>query len=155
MLDGHIAGPRIEFLARKSADETLDTFTGYKVEFEVQTSNKIKCLRVDNGGEWINDNWRAYLRSKGIVLETTTPYSSVQNGPGERGIRTTVEFGRCLLADSGLPKSFWPYAFKCVAYLQWFHPKKRAGGVTPHELYTEKSQTFPILVCLVPSLRRR
>jgi transposase InsO family protein len=138
MLDGHIAGPRVEFLARKSADETLDAFTGYKTEFEAQTGNKIKCLRVDNGGEWINDKWRAYLRSQGIVLETTTPYSSAQNGPGERGIRTTVEFGRCLLANSGLPKSFWPYAFKCAAYLQWFHPKKRTGGVTPHELYTGK-----------------
>jgi hypothetical protein len=78
---------------------------------------------------------RAYLREQGIILETTTPYSSAQNGPGERGIRTTIELARCLLADSGLLKSFWPLAFKAAAYLQWFHPKTRTGGVTPWEVY--------------------
>jgi hypothetical protein len=139
LLDGHVAGPRVDFLAQKSADEALDSFATYKAEFETQTGKKLKRLRVDNGREWINKKFEAYLLENGIVLEPTIPYSSAQNGPGERGIRTTVELGRCLLADSGLPKSFWPFAFKAAAYLQWFHSKTRTGGVTPWEVYYQLS----------------
>jgi hypothetical protein len=83
----------------------------------MQTGEKIRCMRVDNGREWMNDIWKAYLRNASIVLDST-PYSSVQNGPGEHGIHTTVKLGCCLLAESGLPKSFWPLAFKCAGYLQ-------------------------------------
>lgn len=73
-----------------------------------------------------------------LSIEVTTPHSSSQNGPGERCIRTTVEFGRCLLFDSGLPKSMWPTAFDAATYLQWFHPRRRAGGKTPYEIFKKK-----------------
>ncbi|KAF7358895.1 Retrovirus-related pol polyprotein [Mycena sanguinolenta] len=131
IMDGHIAGPKVQFLAHKSADESLDAFIAYAAEFERATGKKIKVVRIDNGGEWINKKWETHFKTQGIVLENTTPHSSSQNGPAERGIRTTIELARCLLADSGLPKSFWPLAVQCAAYLQWFHPKTRTGGVTP------------------------
>ncbi|KAF7346029.1 Retrovirus-related pol polyprotein [Mycena sanguinolenta] len=138
IMDGHIAGPKVQFLAHKSADESLDAFIAYAAEFERATGKKIKVVRIDNGGEWINKKWETHFKTQGIVLENTTPHSSSQNGPAERGIRTTIELARCLLADSGLPKSFWPLAVQCAAYLQWFHPKTRTGGVTPYELYHSK-----------------
>jgi hypothetical protein len=129
LVDGHVAGPQIEALAHKSADETLDAFKGHKAEFETQTGNKLKSIRVDNGCEWINERFTAYLVENGIKLKPIIPYSSAQNGPGECSICTTVELGRCLLADSGLPKSFWPLAFKAAIYLQWFHPKTREASL--------------------------
>jgi hypothetical protein len=76
LIDGYIAGAHIDFLLRKSADESLNTFKVYQAQFETQTGKKLKLLRVDNSGEWINEKMRAYLCEQGIILETTTPYLS-------------------------------------------------------------------------------
>jgi transposase InsO family protein len=138
IVDGHYVGPCVYFLVHKSAEETLEAFKRFKAEFEKQTGKAVKRIRVDQKREWMNQLWERYFRDEGIIMETTTPYSSSQNGPGERGIRTTIEVGRCLLADSGLPKSLWRLALETAAYLQWFHPKSRTGGVTPWEIYTKE-----------------
>jgi hypothetical protein len=138
IVDGHSAGVWAYYLAHKSADETLAAFKLFKAELEKQSGKPLKIIRVDGGGEWINHLWRNFCGAAGIKIEVTTPHSSSQNGPGEHGIRTTVEFSHCLLADSGLPKSFWTLTTDAAIYLQWFHPKRRAGGKTPHEVYYRK-----------------
>ena len=48
-----------------------------------------------------------HLESKGIALQRTVPYAHQQNGKSERYIQTIEEGGQALLADSGLPMSFW------------------------------------------------
>jgi hypothetical protein len=138
LVEGHCGAPWVYFLAHKTAANTLEKFKLYVAEVETQTGKKIKRVRVDGGGEWMNKLWEKFCGNVGIIVEVMTPHSSSQNGLGERGIRTTVEFGRCLLTDSGFMKSMWPLVFEVSAYLQWFHPKRQAGGKTPWELYHGK-----------------
>jgi hypothetical protein len=45
LVDGHIAGPHVDTLPCKSADESLDAFKAYKAEFETQTEKKLKRVR--------------------------------------------------------------------------------------------------------------
>ena len=58
-----------------------------------------------------------HLGSKGIVLQRTVAYSHQQNGKSEWYIRTIEEGGQALLADSGLPMSFWLDAVLTRQYL--------------------------------------
>jgi hypothetical protein len=138
IVKGHLGALWTYYLAHKTAEESLVVFKLYKAEVETQTGKKLQIIRVDGGREWINHLWERFCGAAGIIIEVTTPHSSSQNGPGECGICTTVEFGRCLLFDSGLPKSMWPTAFDAATYLQWFHPRRCAGGKTPYKIFKKK-----------------
>ena len=79
---------------------------------------KVKCLRSDNGSEFMSEAFQSLLRKKGIRHETSCPYSPHQNGTAERHWRTLFEMARCLLLEKGLPKRMWPYAVQCAAHIR-------------------------------------
>lgn len=74
---------------------------------ENQSGNRIKALRTDNGTEYVNSTITAYLKSKGILHQTTMTYTPEQNGKAERLNRTLLEKVRAMLADAGLSKRLW------------------------------------------------
>ena len=59
----------------------------------------------------------AHFSTKGITLQCTVAYAHQQNGKSEHYIRTIEEGGQALLADSGLPMSFWLDAVLTRQYL--------------------------------------
>eukprot|EP00955_Chlamydomonas_euryale_P006002 64098-Chlamydomonas_euryale.AAC.1 len=67
---------------------------------ETQTGDKIKIIRTDRGGEYLNCELRGFFKSKGIIHQTTAPYSRQQNGSTERLNRTLVEKVRAMLQDA-------------------------------------------------------
>ncbi|CAB3983853.1 retrovirus-related pol poly from transposon tnt 1-94 [Paramuricea clavata] len=66
--------------------------------------NSQKCLRSDNGTEFMNGDFQDLLRKRAIKHETSCPNSPHQNGTSERYWRTLFEMARCLLLESGVPK---------------------------------------------------
>ncbi|GJY62668.1 retrovirus-related pol polyprotein from transposon TNT 1-94 [Tanacetum coccineum] len=62
---------------------------------ERQTGKKLKCIRTDNGGEYIGP-FDAYCREHGIQHQKTPPKTPQLNGLAERMNRTLVERVRCL-----------------------------------------------------------
>src|SRR5271168_4656522 len=74
------------FLKQKS--KAFEKFKLYRSFVETQTGNKLKKLRADGGGEYLNKNFRNYLLENGIQQETTTPHSSAQNRIAEQLNRT-------------------------------------------------------------------
>lgn len=96
---------------------------------------KIKCLRSDNGKEYINREFKALLTKNGIRHETSAPYSPHQNGTAERGWRTLYEMGRCMLLDSKLPDKLWNYAVQTAAYIRNRCYSRRTKK-TPYEMLT-------------------
>jgi hypothetical protein len=60
----------IYFLRKKYG--VFDKFKEFKALVENQTENKIKVLRIDNGGE--------FCKKCGIARHKTTPYTPQQNG---------------------------------------------------------------------------
>ena len=58
-----------------------------------------------------------HLTSKGIAVQCTVAYAHQQNGKSEQYIRTIEEGGQALLADAGLPMSFWLDAVLTRQYL--------------------------------------
>lgn len=79
---------------------------------------QVKCLRSDNGTEFMNNDFQTLLQEKGIKHETSCPNSPHQNGMAERQWRTLFEMARCLLLEKNVPKMLWPYAVQTAAHIR-------------------------------------
>ena len=74
---------------------------------KTETGLKVKCLRSDNGGEYINGRFSEYCVAQGIRMEKTIPRTPQQNGVAERMNRTLNEHAKSMRLHAGLPKIFW------------------------------------------------
>jgi hypothetical protein len=118
----------VYFLRQKS--DTVEATEKYLAD--VAPYGKVKRIRSDNGGEFINYKFKSLLRKHAIKHETSAPYSPHQNGTVERAWRSLFSMARCLLLDAGLPKYLWTYAVMASAYIRnrCFNPRL---GKTPYE----------------------
>ncbi|GKC53956.1 retrovirus-related pol polyprotein from transposon TNT 1-94, partial [Tanacetum coccineum] len=95
--------------------EAFGKFKEWKQLVENQTGRTVKKLRTDNGLEFF----------------AGTPQ---HNGPAERMNRTLMDKVRCLLIQSGLPKTFWVEATYMAAYLINRSPSTTIEKKTPTEM---------------------
>ena len=94
----------VYFLKNKS--EVFSWFKEFKSLVENQTRRKIKCLRIDNGGEFCNANFEKFCVDHGIKTHKTMPYTPQQNGVAERMNRSLMERARSMLGGAGLEQKF-------------------------------------------------
>ena len=73
---------------------------------ETETGLKVKCLRSDNEGEYIDGGLSEYCAIKGIRMEKTIPGTPQQNGVAECMNRTLNKRARSMRLYVGLPKTF-------------------------------------------------
>ena len=78
---------------------------------------RLKCLRFDNGGEYIDRGFKEYCATNGIRMEKTIPRTPQQNGIAERMNRTINQLARSMRLHSRLPKAFWADAVNTTVYL--------------------------------------
>lgn len=78
----------------------------------------VKAVRSDQGGEFLSKEFGSLLTDNKIKHEKTCPYSPHQNGKAERAWRSLFDMSRCLLLQSGLPKTMWTYAVRASAYIR-------------------------------------
>ena len=67
----------------------------------------VKVLRSDNGAEYANITFKAYLLDQGIQHQTTCPYTSTQNGVVERNNRHLLDVTRSMMISMNAPKQLW------------------------------------------------
>jgi hypothetical protein len=80
-----------------------------------------------------------HFTKQGIVVQQTAPYAHQQAGKIERYVRTIEEGGQTLLADSGLPMSFWGWAVQTSQYLRNRLPMSTlSSSLTPFEVLMGK-----------------
>ncbi|GJW93436.1 retrovirus-related pol polyprotein from transposon TNT 1-94 [Tanacetum coccineum] len=70
----------------------------------------VKCLRTDNGTEFVNQTLREYYEKVGISHETSIARSPQQNGVVERCNRTLIEAARTMLIYTKAPLFLWAEA---------------------------------------------
>ena len=132
--DGKSRRTMIYFIKHK--DEALTKFKQYKSFVETQTGYKLKKLRVDGGGEFINKEFKKFLLDSGIQLDVTTPYSPSQNGIAERLNRTLVKHARAMLHAHNLPYFLWTEAVAYATYLKNRSPTRAIKDFkTPDEVF--------------------
>ncbi|KAD2393237.1 hypothetical protein E3N88_40214 [Mikania micrantha] len=101
-----------------SKGEVAKAIINFVLYAEKQYSLSIKCVRRDNGTEFRNHLLDEFYQSKGIQRQYSIPRSPEQNGVVERKNRTLIEAARTMLADSGLPLTFWAEAVNTACYVQ-------------------------------------
>jgi transposase InsO family protein len=65
----------------------------------------LKCLRLDNGGEYYSKEFDDYCSYHGIRREKIVPLTPQENGVSERMIRTIMERARSMRLHFGFPYS--------------------------------------------------
>ena len=112
-----------------------DTSQAFK-QFLADTApyGTVERLRSDNGTEFTCKEFQDVILNNKTKHEFSAPSSPRQNGTAERSWRSLFEMARCILTDSKLPKSLWPYAVKNASYIRnrCFNPRT---GKTPLELF--------------------
>nr|GFA59037.1 hypothetical protein [Tanacetum cinerariifolium] len=109
----------------------------FKSEVENQLEKTIKAIRSDHGGEYINQEFKDYLKACGIVQQLTPPYTPQHNGVSERRNRTLLNMVRSMMSLATLPLSFWDYAIESAARILNMVPTKKVDK-TSYELWHRK-----------------
>ena len=109
---------------------------------KTETSLKVKCLRSDNGGEYIDGEFSEYCAAQGIRMEKTIPRTPQQNGVTEYMNRTLNEHARSMRLHAGLIKTFWVDAVSTTAYLINRGPSVPMEFRLPEEVWSGKEVKF-------------
>lgn len=104
-------------------------------QLETQTGHQLKTVRTDRGGEYLNHSLRSYFDSKGVLHQTTAPYTPEQNGAAERLNRTLMERVRAVLMSAGLQPQLWAEAVVTANYIRNRSPTSKSAK-TPWECFT-------------------
>ncbi|MCO5551146.1 hypothetical protein L7F22_004643 [Adiantum nelumboides] len=115
LIDDYSRKVWVYFLKHK--DEAFNVFKTFVTHVENQSGKKLKCLRTDNGREYVLKAFQNFCESKGIKREITAPYNPSQNGVAERMNRTIQEKVKSMLSNAQLPNGFWTEAVATVVHL--------------------------------------
>ena len=120
----------------RKKDMVFDVFKQWVALVETQTGCKLKCLRTDNGGEFMSHAFTTLCAEKGIRRELSAPYTPPQNGVAERMNRTIQEKVRSMLSMAGLLDAFWAEAVMTAVHLINRSPSVPLGFMVPEEVWT-------------------
>ncbi|KRY14711.1 Retrovirus-related Pol polyprotein from transposon TNT 1-94 [Trichinella patagoniensis] len=126
----------------KHENEALPKFKDFIAMVDRQTSKRVKCLRTDNGREYVNNMFAEFLVRKGIRHERTIPETPQQNGVAERMNQTLVEKARTMLIDANLSPDLWAEAVGTANYLRNRCPTKALRKMTPEEAWSGRKPNF-------------
>jgi transposase InsO family protein len=115
-------------------DETFDSYRAFEAWLSTQYNAKIKCLRSDRGGEYLGQEFSAYLKGTGTIRKLTVHDTPEHNGVAERLNRTILEKVRAMLHESDLPKFLWAEATAHAVYLKNRTWTRTIGETTPYEV---------------------
>ncbi len=104
---------------------------------ETQSGRKLAAVRTDRGGEYLNTELKDFFTGKGIIHETTAPYTPEQNGAAERLNRTLVERMRAMLLEARVDQDLWAEAMATACYIRNRSPVT-AKSKTPFELFWDR-----------------
>jgi transposase InsO family protein len=134
----------IYFVRNKSDVKTV--FQMFYNLVETQFSTKIKKLKSDNGGEYVNNKITAFLEMKGIIHNLSPPYTHESNGLPERMNGTIVTMVRSMTLDYAdvIPQALWAEACSTA-----IHIKNRL----PHSAFKLKKSPSKIMFGDKPSIK--
>jgi hypothetical protein len=133
----------------KSKSEVCYLFKIFYKMVCTQYNAQVQVLRSDNGGEYLSYEFQQYLKTHGIVHQTTCSYTPQQNGVAERKNRHLLEVVRASLIEAHMPLSYWGEALTSAAYLINRVPSSTINFQTPSQALVE-AVVSPVVPNLPP-----
>ena len=125
---------RVVFLLKRKSD-AFAAFRTYKSWVETQTGERVRCLRDDKGGEYMAGEFDAFCAEHGIERQHSVRNRPQQNGVAERTNRTLADGVTAMLAESGLPQTFWGEAVLSLVHVLNRSFTSACPDATPYELW--------------------
>jgi len=122
----------------KHKSEMLNCFKDFCACIRNQFNAHVHIIRIDNGSEYVNNEFRSYLSTEGILHQTSCPDTPAQNGVAERKNRHLLEVARSLMYTMNVPKFFWSEAVMTATHLINRIPSRVLGMKTPCEMIFRK-----------------
>ena len=97
--------------------EVFETFKVYKSLVENECGIKIKVIRIENGKEYVNNNFQHLCEECGIQMQHSVPYTPQQNGVVDRKNRALKEMETCMIDANDLNPKLWNESIKYAAYV--------------------------------------
>ncbi|GMF39027.1 unnamed protein product [Phytophthora fragariaefolia] len=114
----------------------FDWFRKFKALAKMQTGYKLKCIRSDNGGEYISKRFNQLCASSVVEHQTSALYSPQQNGLAERMNRTITEMARSMIHYMEVDQQWWGEAVLTAAHIINRIPNTARRDKTPLEALT-------------------
>jgi transposase InsO family protein len=124
----------IYFLRQKF--EVFQHLKDFKALVETQSGKKIKVLRTNNDGNYVNNDIHNIFHEVGIQLHHTVPYTPQQNEVAERKNRSLKKMAYCMLHAKSLPQRIWAEALNYEKYIQNKSPHSSVKDKTPYEAWS-------------------
>jgi transposase InsO family protein len=124
----------IYFLRQKS--EVFQHLKDFKALVETQSKKKIKVLRIDNVGDYVNHEIHNIFHEVGIQLQHTVPYTPQQHEVVERKNRSLKEMASYMLHAKSLPQILWDESLNCETYIQKRSPHRSVKDNTPYKAWS-------------------
>lgn len=105
----------VYFMKEKS--ETISKFRQFKNEAKAKVDGKVLCLRTDNGGEYMSDEFSDFLQKCKICHQFTYPSTPQQNGVAKRKNTHLAEVWRSMIHTKNVPGRFWTEAMRTAAFV--------------------------------------
>ena len=134
--DDHMRYTHITLLTTK--DETFGAYKHFKAWAGTQHKVRVKRLRSDRGGEYLSNEFRDHLKSKGTEHRLTTHDTPQHNGIAESLNRRLLERTHPMLHQSALPKFLWGEAVMHAVWLKNRTSTRILENMTPLEALTGK-----------------
>eukprot|EP01018_Ginkgo_biloba_P017412 Gb_00311 [translate_table: standard] len=141
-IDDYTRKAWVYFLKEKS--EAFMKFVEFRAMAKRQSGYKLRILRLDNGGEYISNEFKDFCTKVGIQKQYTTLSTRQQNRIAERKNRTIQEMPRSMMKAKNIGDEFWAEGVYTAVYLLNRSPTKALVNKTQKKLGQELNQTLVI-----------
>ena len=126
---------------------TRDTFQLFykwfiKIKIKNQFNIRIKSIRIDNGTEFINNNFNQFLSAYGIIHQKTVSYKPQSNGRAERFNGTLITATKAMMNDTKLSNKFREDGVNTANYTHNIIPHKGNKKRVPYEILIKSKVNY-------------
>ncbi|KAJ9557674.1 hypothetical protein OSB04_012288 [Centaurea solstitialis] len=118
----------------RAKSEVFSVFKTFRAYVLNQFKTDIQLFQCDNGRDFNNQPFLDFLKTHGIKIRFSCPYTSQQNGKVERTIRTINNTLRTSLIQASLPPKFWVEALLSSIHTFNLIPSTTIQYRTPFEV---------------------
>ena len=126
----------------KTKEQVFKHFKKFHAMAEREKGKPLKCLRIDNRGEYLSNEFKSYCSKKRIRHKKTVSNTPQQNGVAERMNHTIVKKVRCMLRVVNMPKSFYCEVVQTTCYLINWSPSVPLEFDIPERVWTGKDVSY-------------